>query len=174
MTEEWLAVEGWPYEVSNMGRVKRSKPARGTRRGRILKPATNTHGYLRVCLYLNGVCKTASIHRLVTEAFIGPCPDGRETNHKSGEKADNRLSNLEYVTRSENLIHAYRNGLRRPQTPPSQKGTASWQTKLIEQQVEEIRGLAGALTQRKIGKRYGLTQQTVSDIIRRETWRHVL
>jgi hypothetical protein len=53
------------------------------------------------------------VHRIVAAAFIGPCPDGLEINHKNGIKLDNRAENLEYTTRSANMKHAYDSGLRR-------------------------------------------------------------
>lgn len=55
--------------------------------------------------------KMQLIHVLVTVAFLGDCPNGKEVNHKNGDKSDNRLTNLEYVTHSENMKHAFASGL---------------------------------------------------------------
>ena len=68
-------------------------------------------GYLGV-----SICRSPSrncyVHILVAEAFIGPRPRGHEVNHRDGNKLNNHVDNLEYVTRSENCLHAYRLGLR--------------------------------------------------------------
>ncbi len=78
---------------------------------RILKPHIETTGYQTVHLYRKGNSKSHYIHRLVMAAFTGPCPKGKEVNHKNGVKTDNRLANLEYVTPAENVLHAFRMGL---------------------------------------------------------------
>lgn len=66
---------------------------------------------MRVFLRKDGRYFTCLVHRLVLEAFVGPCPPGYETNHGNGQKADNTLANLEYVTPSQNLQHAWDTGL---------------------------------------------------------------
>lgn len=82
----------------------------GLKSGKELKPM-NMRGYLRVKLYKNAKSKTHSIHRLVASAFI-PNDQGKEqVNHIDGNKSNNNVSNLEWVTQSENQIHAYLNGL---------------------------------------------------------------
>jgi ribosomal protein S25 len=55
--------------------------------------------------------KSPGIHQLVTAAFLGPCPEGKQVNHKNGNKRDNRVENLEYLTPDENKAHAKRTGL---------------------------------------------------------------
>ncbi len=109
--ENWRPVvgfEGW-YAVSDCGRVKRTKSGLGARAGWIRRPQRGASGYavLGLC---RGTGKSGqvqrSIHRLVLAAFVGPCPLGQQVNHKNGVKTDNRLSNLEYVTPKQNLLHA--------------------------------------------------------------------
>lgn len=111
---EWRPVKGFEnlYAVSNEGDVKSLAriDSRGHRVGeRILKPAKGTPGYLTVTIYKGGGGKTHHIHQLVARAFIGECPDGYEVNHINEEKIDNRLNNLEYVTRKQNLNHGTHN-----------------------------------------------------------------
>lgn len=92
--ENWLPVVGFPgYEVSDLGNVRGS-------RGWILKPALG-NGYLRVNLF-GEKKKSALVHRIVAEAFLGPCPAGKEVDHRNDIRTDNRAVNLQYLMRSEN------------------------------------------------------------------------
>lgn len=102
------------YSVTDDGRVF-SHPridARGNRRkGKWLKPIPDGDGYPRVHLCMNGVRRKWQIHRLVAFAFI-PNPEGKPAvNHKDGVKSNNCVSNLEWVTNQENIIHALKLGL---------------------------------------------------------------
>lgn len=110
MKERWKECNDGNYEVSDAGRVRRARPGRGrTYVGRIMKPTRLNFGHLAVSFWIDGCRKPHLVHRLVAEAFIGPCPDGLEVNHKDGDPANNCVSNLEYVTHAENIRHGYRN-----------------------------------------------------------------
>jgi len=79
---------------------------------RLLKPRTHPSGYLYAGLF-KGVGSSKQrlwrrVHRLVVESFIGPIPDGLEVNHKDLNKHNNNVSNLEIVTRRENIIHFHK------------------------------------------------------------------
>lgn len=100
------------YLVSDHGRVMRITPAKGTEPGRVLKPGRTKDGYMKVELFDNGSPRSRYVHRLVVEAFIGDIPSGLEVNHISGQKLDNRISNLEVVSHAMNVKHAWNTGLR--------------------------------------------------------------
>ena len=116
--EEWRDIPNYEgnYKVSNMGRIQsyiyyNSKTI--SKRTRILKPFPGRGGYLRVCLTnKEGDKKFFLIHRIVMLAFYGY--SDLQVNHINGVKTDNRFSNLEYVTQSDNMKHAYRIGLEKP------------------------------------------------------------
>lgn len=108
------------YQVSNMGRVKslnRTSP-RGnhtlTIKGGILSPTKvgkRCNQYLAVNLVQHAQYKTFKVHRLVAMSFLDNHRNCEQINHKDGNKLNNALDNLEWCTRSENLLHAYRTGL---------------------------------------------------------------
>lgn len=88
------------YQISNQGRVK------SLYTNKILKLSLGGRGYYLVKLAKNGIKKTFSVHRLVIKQFI-PNPDNKgDVNHINGIKTDNRIENLEWMTRSENMLHS--------------------------------------------------------------------
>lgn len=113
MVEIWKDVCGYEglYMISNLGNVLSKVNINGKQKGRIMKQSICGKGYLKVVLCKNGEHKQHMIHRLVAEAFI-PNPERKETvNHIDGNKKNNSVDNLEWNTYSENLKHAYKNGL---------------------------------------------------------------
>jgi len=119
MEEVWKDVAGYEglYQVSNKGNVKsleRMVPyAHGMRTifEKVMKPELNADGYLRLKLVKDGVRKNKKIHRLVAEAFIPNSEAKQCINHIDGNKMNNSVENLEWVSYSENMVHAYSNGL---------------------------------------------------------------
>ena len=104
--ETWKTINEFPnYEISSHGRVYSRK------RDIILKPYYDGWKYPKVSLQYNGRRVDRTIHRLVAEAFIPNTLNKPEVNHLDGNKDNNRVDNLEWVTRSENEIHAFKNGL---------------------------------------------------------------
>lgn len=109
------------YEVSNEGRVRNKATGKALSSSGSIKG----EGYAGVTLGTgvgtgngrksNGLkMKSYKVHRLVMLAFVGPCPEGCNVNHKDGDKRNNSLSNLEYVSYSENTRHAISKGLFNP------------------------------------------------------------
>lgn len=145
MEEIWKPIKGYEnrYEVSSMGRVRSYDVVRHcvssigkeftiTLPGRIRKPNV-MKGYHCIALIRDGNVKVVKIHRLVAEAFISECPGPEyQINHKDGNKGNNCVDNLEWVTPKENTQHAFRTGLRGSPTPETRRkvGAASkraWQ-----------------------------------------------
>ena len=103
------------YIVTSEGDVARQLRSQGAAVGLVLKPALDGRGYPCVGLRKGGKQRWEKVHRLVCAAFHGPAPNGRGyVNHKDGDKANNKASNLEWVSAAENAIHAHANGLTRP------------------------------------------------------------
>jgi hypothetical protein len=120
--EEWRPVTLAPfagrYAVSDLGRVRVVRGAHLPQPIRRL--IRNAMGYTTVVLTAQGRQQRVPVHRLVAMEFLGPRQPGHHVNHKNGDKEDARLSNLEYVTPRENVLHAIRVGLR-PAGPPPRK-----------------------------------------------------
>jgi histidyl-tRNA synthetase len=103
--EQWKDIPGWEgvYQISSFGRLKSFKEAKT---GRILSNINSNGDYLSVILISQGRKQATKIHRLVAELFI-PNPESKpEVNHKDTNKQNNRVDNLEWATKSENMIHA--------------------------------------------------------------------
>lgn len=185
-TEIWkpVLVQGFEgaYEVSSQGRVRSidriamrlsGRPLRI--KGIILKPSLESKGYLHVGLHKDGESRTMKVHSLVAREFLQAPPGVMGTrkndfvvNHIDGNKLNNSVSNLEYVTASENVHHARRTGL------ISVKGVLNNKAKLDDSKVREIRAMhSDGYTQVTLAAMYGVGQTTISKIVHRETWRHV-
>jgi len=168
--EKWESIieyDGW-YEISDFGRVKRIKKGPGSTVGRILKTFLSKPGYCRVCLCKDTKRRYKNVHRLVMAAFVGPCPEGKQVNHIDGDKENNHIENLEYVTQSENIRHSFAIGTR------SQRGEKNTQSSLTEDNVHEIRHLSlCGLTQKSIASRFNVTRTAISSIMTGKTWAYL-
>lgn len=118
-------------------------------------------GYLRVRLYEGGKRKVLLVHRLILEAFKGPCPGGLEARHLDSTRDNNAIGNLEWGTRSENTIDQVRCGRHHI-------------IKLTIETAREAReAFKGGATRAELAKRYGLDRSTVWHLIAGTTWKHV-
>ena len=115
----------------------------------------------------DGSKKTFRVHRLVLMAFA-PIENMQnlEVNHIDGNKKNNSLSNLEWVTSSENKLHAFAKGLNKPR-----RGERSNFSKLTQNKIELIFKLrAEGWTQKKIAEEVGCTRSNISYILNKKTW----
>lgn len=120
MEEVWKDIYGYEglYQVSNLGRVKSfyARNGRLSNQSRTLKPKLDRYGYLKLTLCKNKNYKYVTIHRLVATSFIDNPENKSEVNHKDGNKLNNCVENLEWLTGLENIYHAFTAGLT-PKTP---------------------------------------------------------
>lgn len=164
MIEIWKDIEDYEglYKVSNLGRVKRLE--RTDSNGRTLKEMimkTNKNGdekkgyYERVYLSKDGIKKQMRVHRLVAQSFI-PNPDNKQqVNHIDGNKLNNNVNNLEWVTGSENLKHAIDIGLYKPNNTRKLSD---------EQALDVLKRLNNKELIKEIAKLYNVTTMTIKNI----------
>lgn len=181
-TEEWRPVVGYEglYSVSSIGRVRsepRIESARDgkvrPRRGTMLSIYTTDDGYPRAALSMNNKSRHILVHRLVAEAFIRPIPDGMEVNHIDSVRSNNRVENLEIVTPSENVRHAFRYGFRSPEMT---SGERNGRSRLSVADVLFIREAvaSGSAAQHELAESLGVGRATVSHVVMRRTWNKLL
>ncbi len=102
----WVTISQYPnYEVSRLGKI------RNRRTGKVLKPILDKDHYCQVNLFFNKKSKTEKVHRTVAKTFIPNPLNYCCINHKDGNKKNNTINNLEWVTKSQNTKHAYDNNL---------------------------------------------------------------
>lgn len=135
--------------------------------GKMLNLNSDTRGYIRPKISVDGKGRSIYAHRMVMSAFKGP--SNLDVNHINGIKTDNRLENLEYCTHTENIRHAYMIGL----VPPPPNGEKSTNSKLTRSQIFEIlEGLKDGEKQRDIAKKYGVSQRCINFINKRQTYKN--
>ena len=168
--EVWLAVPGYEgfYEVSDHGRV-RSFHNFGhelKREPKMMNPTKERYGYLQLTLCKNAVHEQIKVHQIVARAFMPQEQSGMQIDHINGDKTDNRLVNLEWVTPKENTIRSVATGLK----PAGERHVMH---KLTQAEVNKIRRLykTGDYSHRKLGKMFGISHCVAGKIIRNEMWR---
>jgi hypothetical protein len=178
MKEQWKKVAGFEefYEVSNLGRF-RSLPkvingrwGRTKYKGRIITPTKHSHGYGVLSLVGEDGKFSVRSHKYVALAFCDNPESKPCVNHIDGNKMNNRADNLEWVTHSENTLHAFKTGL---MNNPS--GSECHNSKLEENEVKHIRKMVdgGFYQQSFLAECYNVSKSTISDLIHRRTWKHI-
>jgi hypothetical protein len=153
----WINYKG-KYDISPEGLIRNSETCQ------VLKGTPNRKGYLNVTLY----GKTVYLHRAVAETFLENADKLPQVNHKDGNKTNNDLENLEWITNSGNMQHAYDNGLINIASKSGENCTSS---KLTEEEVLLIRDLQGSLPSREVGKIFNLNKTQVLRIWNRKNWK---
>lgn len=156
------------YQVSDSGNVVSYKS--GTRK--FLKLRVNADGYYHVALRKDGKAKECLVNRLVAQHFI-PNPYSKGTvNHIDGIKTNNVYTNLEWADRREQLLHAYKLGLKKPEA-----GTKSGKSLLTKEQVIEIRKRYVPHCRKNgmkpMSAEYGVSFPTICKCIRRVTYQDI-
>lgn len=182
MSETWRIIADFPdYAVNDQGVIRRIEADKyGRNCGRRLNPYAGNHGYFVVTLHRGGKQSARLLHRLVCEAFHGPCPgDDFHAAHCDGNKLNNTAANLRWATVSENnrdkLFHGtIRSGDRhhsklRPETVV--RGTSHGNAKLNDEVVMRIR--SDERPQREIAADIGISQSLVSLVKNRRIWAHI-
>lgn len=155
------------YRVGDDGSVwgRRRHPGNPSGEWREMAGDLDRDGYRRVNLYIEGRLVRRLVHRLVLEAFVGPCPPGMQGCHNNGTRTDNRLCNLRWDTSSGNQRDRFAHGThllceRNPRA------------KLTHADVEAIReSYDRGQSQQAIAKRFGVGQSQISRIIRAQSWK---
>jgi hypothetical protein len=161
MEEIWKPVVGFDgYEVSNLGRVRSWKKIRKWWQILVLnvshKERPLTERRLVVTLRKSGKSITRAVHRLVLEAFIGPCPEGMEARHVNDNDINNNiLSNLAWGTHDQNMADKINHGT-------YQYGEMNPQAKLSDKQADEIR--VSTLSNKEAAATYGVSYSTIRQI----------
>ena len=166
----WKTVPNFPnYLINKCGKIKSIYRGRNT--GRILRQHTSYGGYSTVVLGCNGTMYNLYVHRLLLEAFVGPCPNDMEACHNNGNPADNRLENLRWDTCSNNVKDAISHGTARC---VNQAGEQHHNAKLTNKKVQEIRKLsADGIAGIELSKVFCISKAQISRILTRKRWKHI-
>lgn len=174
--EIWKDIKGYEgiYSVNSVGDIKSIK------RNIILKQRINHRGYPVVSLSKRGKVKLKTVHRIVAKTFIENPKNKSDVNHKDGVKTNNRVENLEWMTRSENIRHAYETGLSIAVSANKNgkfQGENHYKSKLTEEDViyirRNIRRNGGKMTQVELAKMFNTSDGNISDIVNRRNWKHI-
>lgn len=169
--EKWKQVPGFDnYLVSDLGRVRSINARKGARcgvNGGILSGWVQhvRPGYSRQLMALrqNGRTHIKKVHRLVLEAFVGPCPAGMEACHLNGKALDNRLANLRWGTHVSNVLDSIAHGTK--SRPPVRFGPKHHKATLTSKQIRVLQTHVYARgDQARLARKYGVADITIRRI----------
>ncbi len=180
--ERWLPVVGYEstYEVSDLGKVRRVVGTLPTKNplvrriwfGGLLKPTENKWGYLTVHLSSGNRSKTSFVHKLVLDAFVGPCPNGMECRHFPDQNPKNNvLGNISWATNKANQNDRISNG-----TDPrgERAGCAKLTWEIVRQIRSEYKPRKWGHGTHSLAKKYGVSQSAIHCIVSGKTWKETL
>lgn len=158
--EQWKQIKGYEnYLISNLGNVK-------TIKGKVKTIIYDSSKYGYVELWKNNKGKKFRIHRLVAEAFIPNIYNKEQVNHIDGNKENNSVSNLEWVTPKENIRHAIDNNL-----SSIKYGSENLASKLKEEDVIFIRNNAKIkYSVKELSKMFGVSTTNIYNILNNKKW----
>lgn len=177
LPEEWRAIPGYEgrYECSSLGKVRSIGVGGNGKQGKQISPSfggRKDRPYPQVNLFKDGKRKSFLVHILVMLAFHGPPIVGQEIDHLDNDSRNPSLSNLEYVTRSEQLRRSYRRDGRKPVDRVGEKNARA---RLTWSSVHEIRQLVlGGCKQVNVAKQFSIDPSTVAHIVAGRIWRERL
>lgn len=174
MWKDIIGSEGL-YQVSEDGKIRsldrvvQTKDGKRRLAGRLLKLICSSRGYHMAKIRTkSGYVKTVYSHKLVATHFLKKI-SGCVVNHKDGNKLNNHVSNLEWITQRENLIHAFKNGLNK-----GPQGEKCANSKLKESDVCEIlEKLNSGMSRKDIRTEYGVGRTCIYNIANNLTWKHI-
>lgn len=144
--------------------------SRTTNTWRRLRGSPTHNGYIRFSLRIKGKLVTRTGHRLILEAFRGPCPEGMESRHLNGIQTDNRIDNLVWGTKLENGSDKTKHG----RVADLFIGSKNPGSKLTESDIPEIRRLLrDGLPQKLIAEKFGVSAMIINGISLGRRWTHV-
>ena len=177
--EEWRDIPEYKgkYQVSNHGKVRslardvpRKNGCRHRIQSRIKRLSKTRRGYILVTLNANSGLKTYRVHVLVMAVFVGPRPNGYEINHKDGNKENNRLDNLEYLTQAANWRHAI-DVLKRPAFVPLENHCHAKYT--IKQILRGYELVKAGMTYTGAAKLVDMNMAVLHDVCRGRSWKEL-
>lgn len=163
ITELWIPLHEYVgIEISSVGRVRKASNKRN--KGRILTEfAKDRDGYCRCSVQkLDGTWTSQPVHRLVAKAFLDNAENKPSVNHKDGNRANNKLENLEWVTPKENVLHSFKFGKRKICKEVPKK------TILTDYQITQIDILRTQYTVNQIAKLFNIEYQSLKNIIHKK------
>lgn len=182
LKEEFKWIKGYEnmYKLSNIGAIVRVPYAMTTvngfikeYKGGILNHSINSSGYKKVILIKDGVRTNFYVHRLLAEHFIDNTENKPEVNHKDGNRLNNNLSNLEWVTSSENSLHAVKIGQKIVSSYNRFQVTNNLR-KFNADEVNHIRNLyAGGKTKKEISEIMGCYDSIICDLLNGKSYKDI-
>jgi hypothetical protein len=185
--EIWKDIPGYEgqYQASNLGHIRSldrlttqlgrcGEPYQRRKYGKLLTPKfCKSNGYYMLIMPNK---KTMTVHRLVAMTFCDRPHGANEVNHKNTVKTDNRAENLEWVTSSQNRIHAYKHGRQEKSRTVLGKraGALNALAKLNDEKVRAMLEMYKSVkSQRKVAKAFGVAKSTAQRILNGDGWKHV-